>query len=99
MKPCVHHTSAVVAAALAIYGRAKGPAAASPRELRSTERLVRFIMPVFLLPIAPRSKRAGADYLLRSSIERRRRGLKYPSLIDWRRQGGAESDARLPIDA
>src|SRR6516162_6134802 len=40
MNPCVHHTSAVVAAPLAINGRATVPAAARPKEPRSTERRV-----------------------------------------------------------
>src|SRR5438093_4523968 len=43
-KPCAHHTSAVVAAALAMKGRAKVPAAAAARELRSTDRRLRFPM-------------------------------------------------------
>src|SRR5438046_10437137 len=37
MKPCTHHTSAVVAAAFAINGRANVPSAASPTELWSTD--------------------------------------------------------------
>src|SRR5215469_6948869 len=43
-KPCTHHTSAVVAAALAIYGRATPPAAASTSELRSSERRLRAVI-------------------------------------------------------
>src|SRR6516165_11192131 len=45
-KPCVHHTSAVFATAAAIKGRASVPLAAKPRELRSTERRLRFPMSV-----------------------------------------------------
>src|SRR5277367_3838917 len=40
MKPWTHHTVAVVAAALAIKGRANVPAATKPIEPRSTERRV-----------------------------------------------------------
>src|SRR5579875_1168980 len=39
-KPCVHHTVAVLAAALAIWGRARVPAATNPNDPRSTERLL-----------------------------------------------------------
>src|SRR5215471_2110923 len=66
--PCVHHTSAVAAAALAIYGRAKVPAAAIPKELRSTDRRLRFLIPVFLPYPLGASKRAP---LSRASINRR----------------------------
>ena len=45
----------VVAAALATYGRASVPAAASPREPRSTERLVILVMSS-LPPIKPRAR-------------------------------------------
>src|SRR5438132_10321316 len=43
-KPCVHHTSAVVAAALAIWGRASAPAAATATELRRIERRLSVVM-------------------------------------------------------
>src|SRR6266849_9054111 len=45
-KPCAHHTSAVVAAALAIWGRAKVPAATRPRELCNSERRVNLVISV-----------------------------------------------------
>src|SRR6266851_8285220 len=51
-KPCAHHISAVVAAALAIWGRAKVPAATRPSELCSSERRVNLVISV--------SFRAGA---------------------------------------
>jgi hypothetical protein len=57
-KPWTHHISAVVAAALAMYGRARAPAAAAARELRSTERLVKIVMPVFLPCSRPRVLKA-----------------------------------------
>jgi hypothetical protein len=41
MKPWTTHMLTVFAAAFAMYGRANPPAATSPSELRSTERLVR----------------------------------------------------------
>src|SRR5215469_18081137 len=63
-KPCVHHTSAVVAAALAIKGRASVPPAAKPRELRSTERRLRFPMSVSFPVLAPRGPSAGAFFVL-----------------------------------
>src|SRR5579875_435484 len=47
IKPCVHHTVAVLAAALAIWGRAKAPAAANPTEARSSERLESLFIPRF----------------------------------------------------
>src|SRR5579883_2550029 len=61
MKPCAHHTVAVVAAALAICGRAKAPAAASASEPRSTDRRVGVVMLLsflfgpgaFVFPAAP----------------------------------------------
>src|SRR5713226_1217362 len=43
-KPCAHHISAVVAAALAIWGRANVPAATRPRELCSSERRVNLVI-------------------------------------------------------
>src|SRR6516162_9682746 len=54
-KPCTHHTVAVLASALAIWGRAIAPAAASPIEPRSTERLVSLSMDSSLVqgPAAP----------------------------------------------
>src|SRR5215469_2353564 len=58
-KPCVHHTSAVFGAALAIKGRASVPPAAKPRELRSTERRLRFAMSVSFPVLAPRGTSAG----------------------------------------
>ena len=45
-KPWVHHTVAVVAAALAIWGRANDPAAPKAREARSSDRRVRMAIPV-----------------------------------------------------
>src|SRR6516165_9092869 len=47
-KPWVHHTDAVVAAALVMKGRAMVPAAASPREPPITRRLLSFLMAKFL---------------------------------------------------
>ena len=41
-KPWIHHTVAVVAAAFARRGLADAPAAAIARELRSSDRLLRF---------------------------------------------------------
>src|ERR1700722_15311196 len=45
-KPWVHHTVAVLAAALAMKGRASVPAAATASELRRTDRLVMIAMPI-----------------------------------------------------
>src|SRR5882672_4527877 len=55
-KPCCHHTSAVVAAALAIWGRARDPAATRPSELCNSERRVNLVISVSFL--------AGAANLL-----------------------------------
>src|SRR5215472_16075481 len=63
-KPCVHHTSAVFAAALAIKGRASVPPAAKPRELRSTERRLRFPMSVSFPVLAPRGPFRGRVFVL-----------------------------------
>src|SRR5215472_7455742 len=63
-KPCVHHTSAVFAAALAIKGRASVPPAAKPRELRSTERRLRFPMSVSFPVLAPRRPFRGRVFCL-----------------------------------
>src|SRR5579884_2306104 len=63
MKPCTHHTVAVVAAASATKGRAKLPAAAKPNDARSSERLETFSMP--FLPYASRD-------LLRTRVHCRR---------------------------
>src|SRR3974377_100846 len=63
MKPCVHQTPAGGAAALAVKGRAKDPAAATARELRSTDRRLRFPMSVLLPARAPRGPSAGALFL------------------------------------
>src|SRR5205085_1477855 len=46
-----------------IRGRAKVPAAARPTELRSTERLVKYVMPVFLPRSRRTSGRACSDHL------------------------------------
>src|SRR5262245_50042587 len=48
MKPWVHHTLAVVAAALAKNGRPRLAAAAAPRERRSSKR--RFSLAITILP-------------------------------------------------
>src|SRR5690242_12025552 len=56
-KPWTHHISAVVAAALAMYGRASALAAASPTELRSTERRVNIVTLVFLPCLRSASER------------------------------------------
>src|SRR5262249_14415108 len=47
-KPWGHHTVTVVAAALAMKGRPRVPAAARPRDPRSTERLLSLLMPILL---------------------------------------------------
>ena len=53
--PCCHHTVAVLAAALAMKGRAKAPAAANPNDARSTERLLSLFMAVLPCPsLVPR---------------------------------------------
>src|SRR5215472_6021566 len=52
-KPWVHHTLAVLAAALAMKGRARVPAAARPTDPRRTERLLNLRMPSLLgLPLS-----------------------------------------------
>src|SRR5271169_6693850 len=43
-KPCTHQTVAVLAAALAMYGRARMPVATTAAELRNSERLVGLII-------------------------------------------------------
>src|SRR5258707_13039637 len=48
-KPWVHHTLAVLSAALAMKGRARVPIAARPTDPRSTERLLSLLMPSSLL--------------------------------------------------
>src|SRR5258708_27466638 len=55
-KPWVHHTLAVVAAALAMKGRARVPAAANPKDPRSTERRLSLRM-----AILPCSRLAARD--------------------------------------
>jgi hypothetical protein len=46
-KPWVHHTVAVVATALTIWGFANVPAAASAKEPRSTDRRLKVLAPSF----------------------------------------------------
>src|SRR5215831_13356174 len=71
-KPWVHHTLAVMAAALAMKGRAKVPAAASPSEVRSTERLLSLRMPSSLAFGWRRTTARG------SGVKKTSRGLELP---------------------
>src|SRR5262249_52646233 len=56
---CVHHTLAVLAAALAMKGHARAPAAAAPTDPRSTERLLNLRMPFSLVSPCPAKRFAS----------------------------------------
>src|ERR1043166_1122327 len=58
-KPCGHHTLAVLAAALATWGRAKVAAAARATDPRTTERLLSLCMLFLQLFPRPRERVAG----------------------------------------
>src|SRR5215471_3384771 len=65
-KPCAHHTVAVVAAAFATNGRANVAPAASPIELRSTDRRLTFLMALpscsnIVRPLRGRTFLSGAN--------------------------------------
>src|ERR1700736_2258995 len=68
-KPCVHHTVAVLAAALAMNGRARLPAAANAADPRSSERLLSLLMgaPPLLSPWRQTDARSAA--LLRDHLD------------------------------
>jgi hypothetical protein len=75
MKPCASHIVAVVAAALAMWGRANTLAANSPAEPRKTERRVVVFIRVFL-PRWHRPSAAGApEFSLRGDILRELGGV------------------------
>src|SRR6202011_4438184 len=68
-----HHTVAVVAAALAMKGRPRIPAAATASDPRIAERLLSLRMPILLaLPFVPRIVSESASYLFCKNVGRRR---------------------------
>src|SRR6202011_3432791 len=68
-KPCVHHTVAVLAAALAMNGRARLPAAASAADPRSSERLLSLLMMTLPAPSPRRQPGARSSALLRDHFD------------------------------
>src|SRR5262249_16842006 len=66
MKPWGHHTLTVVAAALAMKGRARVPAAVRPMDPRSTERLLSLLIAILLA-----SPRAGNRVAIRVVVFRK----------------------------
>src|SRR5262245_10270846 len=71
MKPCGHHTLTVVAAALAMKGRARVPAAVRPMDPRSTERLLSLLMQSSLHPLVPGIASQSASSLFCRNVRRR----------------------------
>src|SRR5215510_11967860 len=79
MKPWGHHTLTVVAAALAMKGRARVPAAVRPMDPRSTERLLSLLMQSSLHPLVPGIASQSVSSLFCRSVRRRVPPLQHRS--------------------
>src|SRR3954470_8076196 len=98
MKPWTHHTVAVFAAALAIYGRASVPAETKPIEVRSNDRRVSLAIRSLLSRRGDVTAGASRDFFLTqfTTVHRRVKGPRRPASHDLRSQFAPVPVFKLP---